>query len=77
MSMCAQTYSSNYHIDCISALIDIFLIFCYFSKPLQASLQVSEEILVKQTLLKVKGNVLYGQEPPSGESTATECGVNY
>ena len=21
--------------------------------------------------------VFYGQEPPSGESTATECGVNY
>ena len=27
---------------------------------------------------KVKGNVFYGQEPPSGESyTTTECGVNY
>ena len=24
-----------------------------------------------------KGNVFYGQEPPSGESTTTECGVNY
>ena len=24
-----------------------------------------------------KGKVLYGQEPPSGESTTTECGVNY
>ena len=22
-------------------------------------------------------NVFYGQEPPSGESTTTECGVNY
>ena len=21
--------------------------------------------------------VIYGQEPPSGESTTTECGVNY
>ena len=21
--------------------------------------------------------VFYGQEPPSGESTTTECGVNY
>ena len=77
MSMCPQTYSSNYHIDCISVLINIFFIFRYSSKPLQASLQVSEEIIVKQTLLKVKGNVLYGQEPPSGESTATECGINY
>ena len=25
----------------------------------------------------VKGKVGYGQEPPSGESTTTECGVNY
>ena len=24
-----------------------------------------------------KGKVFYGQEPPSGESTKTECGVNY
>ena len=24
-----------------------------------------------------KGKVFYGQEPPSGESTATECWVNY
>ena len=24
-----------------------------------------------------KGKVIYGQEPPSGESTTTECVVNY
>ena len=24
-----------------------------------------------------KGKVFYGQEPPSGESPATECGFNY
>ena len=24
-----------------------------------------------------KGKVFYGQEPPSGESTTTESGVNY
>ena len=24
-----------------------------------------------------KGKVVYGQEPPSGESTNTECGFNY
>ena len=24
-----------------------------------------------------EGKVCYGQEPPSGESTTTECGVNY
>ena len=26
---------------------------------------------------KVKGKVFYGQELPSGESTTTECGINY
>ena len=26
---------------------------------------------------KVKSKVFYGLEPPSGESTTTECGVNY
>ena len=26
---------------------------------------------------KVKAKVVYGQEPPSGESTTTECGFNY
>ena len=26
---------------------------------------------------KGKGKVFYGQEPPSGEATTTECGVNY
>ena len=28
-------------------------------------------------LCKKKGKVVYGQEPPSGESTTTECGFNY
>ena len=28
-------------------------------------------------IIKVKGKVFYGLEPPSGESTTTECGVNY
>ena len=27
--------------------------------------------------VKKKGKVFYGQEPPSGESTTTECGFNY
>ena len=26
---------------------------------------------------KVKGKIFYGQEPPSGESTTTECWFNY
>ena len=28
-------------------------------------------------VLVYKGKVFYGQEPPSGESTTTECGVKY
>ena len=37
-------------------------------------------VIVAESLsrdLKVNGKVFYGQEPPSGESTATECAVNY
>ena len=29
------------------------------------------------SIVKVKGKIFYGQEPSSGESTTTECGVNY
>ena len=28
-------------------------------------------------IVKGKGKVFYGQEPPSGECTTTECGFNY
>ena len=31
----------------------------------------------KIVLIKVKVKVFYGLEPPSGESTTTECGLNY
>ena len=34
-------------------------------------------ILGVRHLSESRGKVFYGQEPPSGESTATECGVNY
>ena len=27
--------------------------------------------------VKKKDKIVYGQEPPSGESATTECGVNY
>ena len=33
--------------------------------------------VVREVNVRVKGKVFYGQEPPSGESTTTECGVNY
>ena len=31
----------------------------------------------RSLLIDVSGKVSCGQEPPSGESTTTECGVNY
>ena len=34
-------------------------------------------VRVRGTGQKGKGKVVYGQEPPSGESTTTECGFNY
>ena len=33
--------------------------------------------MMVEQFTKVKGKVFYGQEPPSGESTTTEYGVNY
>ena len=34
------------------------------------------EILNGEPLEEKKGKVVYGQEPPIGESTTTECGFN-
>ena len=34
-------------------------------------------ILLLHSFFIGKGKVVYGQEPPSGESTTTECGFNY
>ena len=31
----------------------------------------------KVAVIKGEGKVFYGHEHPSGESTSTECGVNY
>ena len=33
--------------------------------------------LNNRMFIKEKGKVFYGQEPPNGESTTTECGFNY
>ena len=30
-----------------------------------------------ENVVKIKGKVFYGQEPPIGESTTTACRVNY
>ena len=35
------------------------------------------ELLTAYMFTYKKSVVFYGQEPPSGESTTTECGVNY
>ena len=34
-------------------------------------------IFYKLCSVSKNGKVFYGQEPPSGESTTTECGFNY
>ena len=34
-------------------------------------------VFLRSYILLKKGKVVYGQEPPSGESTTTECGLNY
>ena len=46
-----------------------------YSVP-QGSLLV-QLMLLNSYIYYIKGKVFYGQEPPSGESTTTECGVNY
>ena len=33
--------------------------------------------MISQLIKGKKVKVFYGQEPPNGESTTTECGVNY
>ena len=38
---------------------------------------LTSEIFKINTYVKVKGKVFYGQKPPSGESTTTECGFFY
>ena len=34
-------------------------------------------LFVRIRYMYIESKVFYGQEPPSGESTTTECGVNY
>ena len=36
-----------------------------------------KRFILKSARKHTKGKVFCGQEPPSGESTTTECGVNY
>ena len=38
---------------------------------------MAEEDAELKIIIKGKGKVFYGQEPPSGESTTTECGFNH
>ena len=40
------------------------------------SVEQNENINIIHKYYK-QGKVFYGQEPPSGESTTTECGFNY
>ena len=34
-------------------------------------------LFIRIRYMYIESKVFYGQEPPSGESTTTECGVNY
>ena len=34
-------------------------------------------LIIQAVVVASKGKFFHGQEPPSGESTTTECGVNY
>ena len=36
-----------------------------------------QQLLEQMRASTAKGKAFYGQEPPSRESTTTECGVNY
>ena len=36
-----------------------------------------EHNVLSTKIISTKCKVFYGQEPPSGESTTTECGFNY
>ena len=48
------------------------------SKSLAHPLQLLYKASLKTGEIPInKGKIFYGQEPPSGESTTTECGVNY
>ena len=39
--------------------------------------EVRMRVRIERELASRSDKVFYGQEPPSGESTTTECGVNY
>ena len=41
------------------------------------NLLVFTRTMIYLLVLKCKGEVFFGQEPPSEESTTRECGVNY
>ena len=50
--------------------------YLYMKKCGNGLLNLSARFRVEE-LIKVKGKVFYGQEPPSGEYTTTESGFNY
>ena len=49
----------------------------YTSIHSDMSAVAAHRLLIHVKLAKRKRQVLYDQKPPSGESTTTECGVNY
>ena len=50
---------------------------CWFSSWWCFREQPCPSSICSRVVHAIKGKVVYGQEPPSGESTTTECGFNY
>ena len=58
---------------------------CHRDVLLYATFTVNNSVIIPDIFMNFrniifvpnKGKVFYGQEPPSGESTTTECGFNY
>ena len=63
-SCCTKTYIAFLH-----SVYYMHLIYLYIT--------CISSVSTFQKVKKGKGKVFYGQEPTNGESTTTECGVNY
>ena len=61
----------------ISLLLALKLVHILLTKHVLANFWLVKFSLIDGELVESKGKVFYGQEPPSRESTTTECGVNY
>ena len=66
------------HASALSFCVHFTCVYTYQSAKCVHLLSICTCLMCALALcVKVKGKVFYGQEPPSRESTTTECGVNY